>query len=207
MGGQPLIDTALAYAAAHWAELLGSVLGLIQIWLLVRRSIWNFPVAMAMVTLIGITLFEARLYSECGLQAFFFVVNAIGWVQWNRVSDDHAKVPVTWMTPRSRAIWALVTAALSLTLGWVMHRLTNAALPFADSAVTGASIAAQLLLNNRRIENWVLWVAIDLVSIGLYLYRDLNFLAILYVAFLFISIRGLREWAGAARTFPSDKFA
>ncbi|MFM5918366.1 MAG: nicotinamide riboside transporter PnuC [Novosphingobium sp.] len=207
MGARPLIELAQAYASAHWTELLGSLLGLIQIWLLVRRSIWNFPVAMAMVTLIGITLFEARLYSECGLQAFFFVVNAIGWAQWNRVTDDADKVPVGWMSNASRFNWALVTAALSLSLGWVMHRLTNAALPFADSAVTGASIAAQLLLNNRKIENWVLWVGIDVVSVGLYLYRDLFFLAALYVAFLVISVIGLRQWTRASRAELANGFA
>ncbi len=207
MGGEVLTATVVDYLQAHWTELLGSVLGLIQIWLLVRRSIWNFPVAMAMVSLIGITLFEARLYSECGLQAFFFIVNAIGWVQWNRATDDADTVPVTWMSASSRVVWAAVTVLLSLSLGWLMHRFTNAALPFADSAVTGASIAAQLLLNNRKIENWVLWVVIDLVSVGLYLYRDLNFLAILYVAFLFISIIGLREWMRAARSLPAEQFA
>ena len=203
MGGGVLND----YFAAHWTELLGAVLGLIQIWLLVRRSIWNFPVAMAMVSLIGVTLYEARLYSECGLQAFFFVVNAIGWVQWNRVTSDADTVPVTWMSGQSRAVWAEVTIALSLSLGWLMHTLTNAALPFADSAVTGASIAAQLLLNNRRIENWALWVAIDVVSVALYLTRDLFFLAALYVAFLVISVIGLRQWTRASRAETTNGFA
>ena len=198
---------AIDYLRAHWTELLGSVLGLIQIWLLVRRSIWNFPVAMAMVSLIGVTLFEARLFSECGLQAFFFFVNAIGWVQWNRVRDDADTVPVTWMSNSSRFVWALATAALSLSLGWLMHTFTNAALPFADSAVTGASIAAQLLLNNRRIENWVLWVAIDVASVALYLSRDLFFLAALYVAFLVISVIGLRQWTRASRAEITNGFA
>ena len=207
MGGSTLSATVIDYLRAHWTELLGSVLGLIQIWLLVRRSIWNFPVAMAMVTLIGITLFEARLYSECGLQAFFFVVNAIGWVQWNRVTDDADTVPVSWMGKSSRLVWALVTATLSLSLGWLLHTLTKAALPFADSAVTGASIAAQLLLNNRRIENWVLWVAIDFASVGLYLSRDLFFLAGLYVAFLVISVIGLRQWTRATRAALTNGFA
>ena len=71
---------------------------------------------------------------------------------------------------------------------------------------TGASIAAQLLLNNRRIENWVLWVAIDVVSIGLYLFRDLFFLAVLYVAFLVISVIGLREWTRASRPNGMNEF-
>jgi nicotinamide mononucleotide transporter len=92
-----------------------------------------------------------------------------------------------------------VTAALSLSLGWAMHRFTNAALPFADSAVTGASIAAQFLLSFRRIENWVLWIAIDVVSIALYLARGLPLLAALYGAFLVMSAVGLRAWIGAAR--------
>ena len=191
----------------NWIELLGALLGLVQIVLLVRRSKWNFPVAMVMVSLIGVTLFEARLYSEAGLQAFFFVVNAIGWNQWQRAENPAHTVPVSWMPWAERALWAALTVALSLSLGWVMQRFTNAALPFADAAVAGASIAAQLLLNNRKIENWVLWVAIDVVSIALYQSRGLHFLALLYLAFLVISVIGLRQWTRAARTDKAETFA
>ena len=199
MGGSILTFDSYAFLTAHWTEIAGSVLGLIQIWLLVRRSLWNFPLAMASVTLVGITLFEGRLYSEAGLQGFFFVVNALGWYQWSRVRSGDNAVPVGWMSTAARLRWAAVTVLLSLSLGWIMHSFTNAALPFADSAVTGASIAAQLLLNQRRIENWVLWVAIDFVSVALYLTRDLFFLAALYVAFLVISVIGLRAWTRVSR--------
>ena len=179
---------------ASWPELLGAALGLINITLLVRRSVWNFPAAMASVLLVGVTLFEARLYSESGLQAFFFVVNLMGWYQWHRASNADQAVPVGWMTGPARIGWVAVTVLLSLSLGWAMHRFTNAALPFADSAVTGASIAAQLLLNNRRIENWVLWIGIDVVSVALFLNRELYFFAALYVVFLVMSVIGLRQW-------------
>lgn len=182
-----------------WTEIAGSLLGLVNIVLLIRRSVWNFPVAMAMVSLVGVTLFGARLYSEAGLQAFFFIVNGWGWYVWGQARGAAGDtVPVRWMDWPARALWAGITAVLSLALGWVMHRFTDAALPFADSAVTGASIAAQLLLTFRRIENWVLWVAIDVVSIGLYLYRDLFLLAALYVAFGMLSGVGLRQWMKAA---------
>lgn len=184
----------------NWVELAGALLGLANIVLLIRRSVWNFPVAMAMVALVGIALFEQRLYAETGLQAFFFVVNGWGWVLWSRArGSEEVAVPVGWMSGRARVIWALVTAALSLALGWALHRFTNAALPFADSAVTGASIAAQILLALRRVENWALWVAIDAVSIGLYLNRGLFFLAALYLVFLVLSVRGYREWKVAAQ--------
>lgn len=184
-----------------WPELAASLLGLANIILLVRRSIWNFPVGMAMVAIVGVVLAEARLYAESGLQAFFLVVNAWGWWLWSRARGDEgaALVPVGWMGWPARAAWGAVTAALSLSLGWVMHLYTDAALPFADSAVTGASIAAQLLLSFRRIENWVLWVAIDVVSVGLYINRGLFLLAALYVAFGVLSVMGLREWMKAVR--------
>ena len=207
MGGGILTFDFYAFVTAHWTEIAGSVLGLIQIVLLVRRSLWNFPLAMASVTLVGITLYQGRLYSEAGLQGFFFVVNALGWYQWSRVRSGDNAVPVGWMSTAARLRWAAVTVLLSVTLGWIMHTFTNAALPFADSAVTGASIAAQLLLNNRRIENWVLWVAIDVVSIALYLYRDLFFLAALYVAYLVISGIGLRQWTRVSRAETQDGFA
>lgn len=185
--------------SASWIEIAGAALGLIQIWLLVRRSVWNFPVAMVMVSLIGVTLVEARLYAEAGLQVFFFVVNAIGWYQWRAVRGAGVAVPVGWMTWPQRGLWAAITLILSLSLGWLLHLFTDAALPFADSAVAGASIAAQLLLNWRRIENWVLWVVIDVASVALYINRELHFLAALYLAFLVISVIGLRQWTAAEK--------
>jgi len=181
------------------AEVAGSVLGLINIVLLVRRSVWNFPVAMAMVSLIAIVLVRARLYSEAGLQGFFFVVNAWGWWLWRRARGDLPAVPVGWMDWPTRALWLLGAASFSVWLGWAMARFTNAALPFADAAVTGASIVAQILLSLRRVENWALWVVIDAVSVGLYMLRGLDLLAGLYVVFGVISLLGLREWSAAAR--------
>ena len=182
-----------------WVQMAGAVLGLANIVLLVRRSVWNFPVAMVMVSLIGVVLVRDRVYAEAGLEAFFFVVIGWGWWLWLRAVRDAGQIPVGWMGRQARLAWGAATIALSLSLGWLLHRFTNATLPFADSAVTGASITAQILLSLRRIENWVLWVAIDVASVALYLNRGLFFLAALYVAFGVLSWQGLREWRAAAR--------
>jgi nicotinamide mononucleotide transporter len=180
-------------------ELSASLLGLANIALLVRRSVWNFPFALASVTCTGVVLYGARLYAETGLQAFFFAANLWGWWLWRQSkSADDKVVQVGWMSMKARLGWMFTTAALSLSLGWLLHRFTDAALPFADSAVAGASIAAQILLSLRRVENWVLWVLIDVVAVGLYLSRGLPLLAGLYAAFLVMSVLGLREWTKAA---------
>ncbi|MGX7950930.1 nicotinamide riboside transporter PnuC [Tsuneonella sp. HG249] len=181
-------------------EIAGFVLGFANIVLLIRRSVWNFPVAMAMVTCIGIVLFEARLYAETGLQAFFFVVNAWGWWLWTRAKGaGDAVVPVRWMGWPSRVAWMLATAAISVALGLGLARWTDAALPMADSAVAGMSVAAQFLLSFRKVENWAAWIVIDIVSIALYVNRELHLLAVLYGGFLVLSAVGLRAWSRAAK--------
>ncbi len=179
-------------------EIAGTVLGFANIVLLIRRSVWNFPAAMAMVTCIGIVLFEAKLYAEAGLQVFFFVVNAWGWWLWSRARGRDSAVPVRWLGWPARVGWLVATTVFSLALGLSLARWTDAALPMADSAVSGMSVSAQMLLSFRRIENWVLWIVIDIVSIVLYIMRDLHLLTVLYVAFLALSVLGLREWKRAA---------
>lgn len=184
-------------------EWIAAALGLANIALLVRRSVWNYPFGMAMVALYALVFFEAKLYGESGLQLFFFAAQAWGWVLWVRAGHGDSQVPVRWLGDFSRLVWLTATAALALNLGWVMHHFTDASLPYADAAIAGASIAAQILLAFRRIENWVLWIVIDVASIAVYVTKGLWPTAALYVVFLGMSALGLREWIVASRKQPA----
>ena len=184
-------------------ELVAAALGVANIVLLVRRSVWNYPFGIAMVSLYIVVFWQARLYAEAGLQVFFLAAQAWGWALWLRAkAEADSRVPVRWLDWPSRAVWLVVTAALSLNLGWVLHRFTDAALPYADSAIAGASVAAQILLALRRIENWLLWIAIDTAAIAVYVSKELFATAALYGLFLVFSALGLREWIAAARERP-----
>jgi len=180
-------------------EIIAVALGLANVGLLVRRSIWNYPFGMAMVALYFVIFREAKLYGEAGLQVFFFVVQGWGWWLWARAGGMAQMVDVTWMGWRARAAALVLVAASSVGIGWTMASFTDAALPYADAAIAGASVVAQVLLAVRRVENWVLWIAIDVLSVGVYLNRELYLTAGLYVAFLVLAAMGLREWARAAR--------
>jgi nicotinamide mononucleotide transporter len=180
-------------------EWIAAALGVINISLLIFRSVWNYPFGIAMVALYTFIFFEKRLYAESGLQIFFILAQLWGWYLWVKVGGDDDRVPVRWLGNWGRAVWLTVTAAVSLNLGWVMQQFTNAALPYADSAIAGASVAAQILLAYRRIENWVLWIAIDVVAIALYINRGLYPTAGLYGGFLVLSLIGLKEWIAAER--------
>jgi nicotinamide mononucleotide transporter len=178
-------------------EWVAAALGVINVALVVRRSVWNYPFGLAMVALYFFVFFEARLYSDALLQIFFLVVQVYGWVNWVKARNATGDVPVGWLTSRERIGWILGTALASLVWGLGMARYTNAAAPIIDAFIAGASISAQILMARRRIENWVAWILVDIVAVGLYFSRDLYPTSALYLLFLLLSVAGLIGWRRA----------
>jgi nicotinamide mononucleotide transporter len=186
-------------------EIIAAALGLANIVLLVRRSIWNYLFGLAMVALYAPVFFQAKLYSDAVLQLIFFVTQLYGWWAWWRAGGIEQRVEVVRLTAPARIAWIVVVVLLSLAWGAMERIYTDAAFPWWDAAVSVPSIAALILQARRCIENWILWIAVDLISIPLYLLKQLPYTAALYLAFLILCLFGLREWmkaerAGEART-------
>lgn len=175
-------------------EYIAAALGLANVALVVRRSVWNYPFALAMVTLYFFVFFEARLYSDALLQIFFFAINVYGWRNWLRSRHEAGEVVVLPMSGRERLAWLAGTAAASVAWGLVMANYTNAAAPVWDALIAGGSVAAQILLAMRRIENWVLWIAVDVIAVPLYFSRNLVATSGLYLVFLGLATAGLVTW-------------
>jgi nicotinamide mononucleotide transporter len=142
---------------------------------------------------------DAKLYSDALLQIFFFVLNVYGLANWLRSRREAGEVVVAVLSGRERALWLAGTIAASLAWGWVMMRFTDAAAPVWDALIAGMSVSAQLLLARRRLENWILWIAVDLIAIPLYWSRGLGPTALLYVLFLGLAVAGLMGWWRAYR--------
>jgi nicotinamide mononucleotide transporter len=184
-------------------EWVAAALGVINVALVVRRSVWNYPFGLVMVALYFFVFFEARLYSDALLQIFFFVVQVYGWVNWVRSRNESGEVPVGRLSARERAGWVLGTMVASLVWGLGMARYTDAAAPIVDAFIAGTSIAAQILMAQRRIENWAAWILIDLVATGLYFSRHLYPTSALYLLFLLLSVAGLVGWRRALPARPA----
>lgn len=180
-------------------EIVAFVLGVINVSLVVRRSIWNYPFGLVMVALYAWIFFGAKLYSDAILQVFFFVVQIYGWMNWARSASLEGEVRVERMTNRDRAFWLVGAVFATLAWGWGMHRFTDAAFPWWDAGVAILSVVAQILMSRRLIENWLLWITVDLLAIGLYATRDLRLTALLYAIFLALSVWGLIDWRHAER--------
>jgi nicotinamide mononucleotide transporter len=180
-------------------EVIATLLGVANILLLVRRSIWNYPFGLVMVALYARIFFDARLYSDSALQIFFFIIQLYGWWAWWRAGGASHAIAVERLTPAARLAWIAMIAFTSVAWGSIMHTYTDASFPWIDAGIAMGSIAAQVLLARRCIENWVLWIAIDVVSVGLYMAKGLYPTAGLYVLFLIISVAGLIEWRRVER--------
>lgn len=178
-------------------EWIATALGLACVALAGIRSVWTFPVGIVGVTLLGVVVFEARLYSDALLQAFFVAANIYGWREWSRSAAGRGEVNVRRLTSGARLAWLAGIAAAAALWGGAMHLFTDAALPWWDAGIAVASVAAQLLMAQRRIENWWLWIAVDLASIPLYLARGLELFAILYLLYLLLAIWALTAWRRA----------
>ena len=185
--------------AMQSAEIVATLLGIANIALLVRRSIWNYPFGLAMVTIYAVIFAGAKLYSDALLQIFFFVIQLCGWWAWARAGDGEDGIGVRRLSARARLGWIAAGGVGTALWGLGMARYTDAAYPFWDAFVAIYSICAQILLARRCLENWMLWIAVDAVAIGLYAARSLYLTTGLYILFLLFAIAGLAGWMRAAR--------
>ncbi|MBL9214140.1 MAG: nicotinamide mononucleotide transporter [Opitutaceae bacterium] len=175
-------------------EIAGTALGVLGVWLMIRRNLWAFPVGMAQVVIFGWVCYGQRLYSETVLQAMFFAALAHGWWHWRHPEAGRTERPVGTLPPRARAAWVGGTLLLWLAWGTVMHRATDAALPYADAFVFAASVASQWLQARKLLENWPGWLVANTAAVAVFTVKELYLFAGLYAGFWVMAVWGWCEW-------------
>lgn len=183
-----------------WIEWVAALLGIVCVALGAVRSIWTYAFGIASVVLLGFVFLEAKLYSDALLQVFFVVANVYGLVNWRRSQVETGAVLVETMRVASHVRWATATLVAIASWGALMHFYTDASYPWPDAAIAITSVVAQILMARRKLENWVLWIAVDLGSIPLYAAKGLWVVMGLYVVYLGLAIWGFVDWDRARRT-------
>ncbi|MDO7845342.1 nicotinamide riboside transporter PnuC [Hymenobacter sp. M29] len=191
-----LTAVAAAIKSSSPLEVAGVLTGAACVWLAARNSIWNFPVGILNGALYTVVFWRSNLYSDTGLQLAFIALLVYGWVKWLRgtAAADAAPLPITH-TPRRVAAWLIGAGLLyALGMGYFLSTRPTAALPYWDSTTTAISLAAQLLLSRRHIENWLLWIGVDVAYVGMYWHRHLYLTSGLYAVFLGLAAYGYWQW-------------
>ena len=175
-------------------ELVAVVLTLVAVYLTIRQYIWCWPLGMVSVTLYALVFYQAKLYADMGLQGLYFALAIYGWWAWLHGGEDHGKLAVSLTSNRARAVLAAIAVVSGIILGQTLDRFTDASLPFMDSILTSSSIVAQWMQTRKLLEAWLVWLAVDLFYVGMFVYKGLYPTAGLYAVFLYLAIRGFVEW-------------
>ena len=195
-----LLDPFCSWLSAHGsscAELFGFVTGVANVWLVTRQSIWSWPLGVLNALFYVVVFARTGLYSDTGLQVVYFSLSLYGWWHWRRGGPAHAPVVVTRTPPRLASRLAIITLCTWIALAVITSRIPGAALPWLDAILVATSLVAQWMMTRKLLENWVLWIAVDVVYIGLFAHRGLPLTAILYAIFLGLATLGYVEWRRA----------
>ncbi len=184
---------------ASLLDQLNLVLGLVGVGLMIRRTLWAFPVGLAAVTVQGVLFYRAQFPADALLQVFFFVALAWGWWHWVKDRGAAPELPVTTLSARGRLL--TLAAATAATVAWalVIGPAMHAVMPWRDAFIAMFSVAAQVLQARKHVENWVLWAVVNLVAVASYWSAALAFTALLYLIYLFMGLAGWRAWARAVK--------
>ncbi|GFM88453.1 nicotinamide mononucleotide transporter [Pseudomonas cichorii] len=181
-------------AAMSGLELFAAVLGVIAVWLTVKQNPWCWPIGLVMVVIYIWIFFDVKLYSDMLLQVIYAGLQVYGWLQWTRHGNGLPVRAVTVLQSGPVLGGLAIGAVISLVLGASMAHFTDAAQPWLDAALTGFSLVAQVWMAQKRVQCWPLWIVLDVIFVGLFIYKELYLTAALYGLFTLLAVQGWREW-------------
>jgi nicotinamide mononucleotide transporter len=170
------------------------VLALAYLLLAARENLWCWACALLSSLLYMWLMWQAHLYMETALNAFYAVMAFVGWQQWRRGGDSQSALAITQLRLWQHGFYLVLTVILAVANGYVMQRFTNAAWPFVDSFITWGSVVTTFLVVRKVLDNWLYWIVIDGIAALVYVDRGLYLTALLYAGYVVIVVFGYFEW-------------
>ena len=196
---------------AHWLDIVTTVLGLAYILLEYRASLWMWVVGFAMQVLGIVLYYQKGLYADCGMEFYYLSMTIYGYWKWVRgnqrdrsfdtsADSSDPQLPnlggleITHIPLRLLACWSVIMVAVWTLIYWLLVTYTNSNVPLADSFTTALSLVGIWALAHKYLEQWFIWIAVDVVTSVLYFYKDIPFKASLYALYVIIAIFGYMKW-------------
>ena len=178
----------------EYIEIAGAVIGLLYLYLEYRASVYLWPVGVVMPLFYIYIFFVSRFYADMGINIYYLFASIYGWIRWNKSASQKQGLAITHMPFR---YWSVALPALSILfagIAWILIRFTDSPVPFGDSFTTALSIVAMWMLANKYIEQWGLWIVVNVVSCALYAWKGLYPTALLYVVYSIVPVFGYFKW-------------
>lgn len=178
----------------HALETVAVVWGILTVWLTVKQNNWCWPIGSLSNALFAVIFLREKLYADMVLQVIYIALNAYGWYEWRYGARDKAALPVSVTPARLRLPLAGLAVAGTAAVTLYLARLTDASLPFWDAITTVLSLVAQYMLARKWIENWWVWIAVNLLYIGVYAVKGLYLTSAQQLIFIALSVLGFLAW-------------
>ena len=191
-----------AFITAHWLDIVTTVLGLAYILLEYRASVWMWLVGFLMQALGIVLYYQKGLYADCGMEFYYLAMTVYGYWRWIHGGTAKKELPIRHFPRRLVLPWMLLIGAVWAIIYWLLVTFTNSNVPLADSFTTALSIVGIWALAHKYLEQWFIWIAVDVVTSALYFYKDIPFKASLYALYVIIAIAGWFKWRKMMNSHP-----
>jgi len=175
-------------------ELVAVLFGIVSVFLSVREKILSWPTALINVALYFVLFYKTGLYSDMGLQAVYFVLSLYGWYEWLYGGAGRTALTVSRTSARQWGVFVAIGVAFWAIDGKLTSRLPGVALPYVDAATATTSLIAQYMMTRKLLENWALWILVDVVYIGMFIFKGLYLTAGNYAVYLALAVLGHVAW-------------
>lgn len=193
--------------AMSYLEFWGTITGIIAVWLSAKANAWSWIIGLLNVSLSFFLFFQIQLYPDMFLQVFFFVTNIMGWLQWKypKMAEANLKneLKISYLNKQQIIFWTLCGLLGTILMGSFSAKLHEwfsmffskpSAFPYLDSFTSVISIIATFLMIRKKIECWILWILIDVISTYMYFLKDVKLYSLLYFVFCFMALLGFLNW-------------
>lgn len=177
-----------------YLEIAGTLAGLLYLWFEYKASIWLWPVSIIMPAIYIIVYYQARLYADSGISIYYLLAGIYGWWAWAKHTVKGKEKSIAFTPRRLIVPLFFVLSIVFMLIGSVLSAYTNSTVPWWDSFTTALSIIAMWMLARKYVEQWLVWLVVDVASCGLYIYKELYFTSFLYGLYAVIAFFGYLKW-------------
>ncbi|MCC9137224.1 nicotinamide riboside transporter PnuC [Pontibacter silvestris] len=186
------ISESLKVISAY--EAVGWITGIACVWLAAKQNVWTWPLGIVSTGLYVVVFYSVRLYADMGLNAFYFITSIYGWYIWLYGGKNHTGRKVGRVRKKEMLLLSVTGLIFTLGLGYFLENYTDADLSYTDSATTAVSLVGYWMMAKKQIENWVVWLVVDVVYVGVYAYKGLYLTSFLYFIYLILCIKAYADW-------------
>jgi nicotinamide mononucleotide transporter len=180
----------------HYDEVLGTLFSFIYLYFSIKQNIWLWPLGIISSAIYAWVFFDSHIYADMALQFYYVAISIYGWYYWHLGQMEQTEKQVKVQFTEKNLWFRLlpVTVLLFLLISQILIRFTDSEIPYWDAFTTAASITATWMLAKKYIEHWLIWIIVDLISSGLYFYKELYFTILLYLVYTVMAVIGYIQW-------------